>query len=194
MIAYLNGEITYHSPTYIYLDINGLAYHVNISLQTYARIESLTKVKLWTYLHVKEDSHTLFGFFEQDERSIFKHLISVSGIGPNTARLILSSMTSGEARRAIANEDVVSFNKVKGIGPKTAKRVILDLKEKILKEEIPQGISASEPMQDVQQEATQALMALGFQRAQVQKAMSGIYQPGMSVEELIKTVLKQVSR
>ena len=194
MIAYLNGEITFHSPTYIYLDINGLGYHVNISLQTYGHIESLTKVKLWTYLHVKEDSHTLFGFFEQDERAVFRHLLSVSGIGPNTARLILSSMTSIDVRRAIANENVVAFSKVKGIGPKTAKRVILDLRDKMIKEEIPQELSDGRELKDVQHEAVQALMALGFQRSQIQKALNSIYRPEMSVEEVIKTVLKQVSR
>ncbi len=194
MIAYLDGEITFHSPTYIYLDINGLGYHINISLQTYAQIESLTKVKLWTYLHVKEDSHTLFGFFEQDERTVFRHLLSVSGIGPNTARLILSSLASIDVRRAIASENVIAFSKVKGIGPKTAKRVILDLKDKVMKEDIPQDLSGESLLKDVQHEAVQALIALGFQRSQIQKAMSGIYQPGMNVEELIKTVLKQVSR
>jgi len=134
MIAYIDGKITLHTPTYVYIDINGLGYHVNISLQTFSAIEPLAKVKLWTYLHIKEDSQALYGFFEEDERAVFIHLISVSGIGPNTARLILSGMTSGEVRRAISNENVVAFNKVKGVGPKTAKRVILDLKDKIIKE------------------------------------------------------------
>lgn len=195
MIAYLDGKITYHSPTYIYIDIQGMGYHVNISLQTYSAIESLKEVKLWTYLHVKEDSQTLYGFFEQDERSVFKHLLSVSGIGPNTARLILSSMTSSEVRRAISQENVVAFNKVKGVGPKTAKRVILDLKDKIVKEELSSGSkSAIDMSSDVREEAIKALVSLGFQHGQVQKSVNKYYSSEISVEELIKTVLQQVSR
>ena len=196
MIAYINGQITLHTPTYVYIDINGLGYHVNISLQTYSAIESLTKVKLWTYLHVKEDGQTLYGFHEQDERAVFIHLISVSGIGPNTARLILSSMTSGEVRSAISNENVVAFNKVKGVGPKTAKRVILDLKDKIIKEGLSGDVKIPTDIThvDKRQEATQALIALGFQRNQVQKAIDSHFKPEISVEELIKAVLQQVSR
>lgn len=194
MIAYLDGKITYHSPTFVYIDIDGLGYHVNISLQTYSAIESLAEVKLWTYLHVKEDSQTLYGFFEQDERTVFRHLLSVSGIGPNTARLILSSMTSIEVRRAISQENVVAFNKVKGVGPKTAKRVILDLKDKIVKEELSGGVTPIENTSDVREEAIKALVALGFQRAQAQKSIDKYYSSELSVEELIKTVLQQVSR
>jgi len=194
MIAYLDGKITHHSPTFIYIDIQGLGYHVNISLQTYSVIESLKEVKLWTYLHVKEDSQTLYGFFEQDERAVFKHLLSVSGIGPNTARLILSSMTSSEVRRAIAQENVIAFNKVKGVGPKTAKRVILDLKDKIVKEELTGGVTTIDKSSDVREEAIKALVALGFQRASVQKSIDKYYSSELSVEELIKTVLQQVSR
>lgn len=194
MIAYLDGKITYHSPTFVYIDIDGLGYHVNISLQTYSAIESLSDVKLWTYLHVKEDSQTLYGFFEQDERTVFRHLLSVSGIGPNTARLILSSMTSIEVRRAISQENVVAFNKVKGVGPKTAKRVILDLKDKIVKEELSGGVTTIEKNSDVRDEAIKALVALGFQRAQAQKSIDKYYSSELSVEELIKTVLQQVSR
>lgn len=194
MIAYIDGKITHHTPTFVYLDINGLGYHVNISLQTYSAVESLTKVKLWTYLHVKEDSQTLYGFFHQDERTVFRHLLSVSGIGPNTARLILSSMSSAEVRSAIANENVIAFNKVKGVGPKTAKRVILDLKDKILKEEIAGGVTLPSDTNDTRTEAAQALTALGFQRAQIQKSIEKHYTPGISIEELIKTVLQQVSR
>lgn len=194
MIAYLDGKITYHSPTFVYVDIDGLGYHVNISLQTYSAIESLSDVKLWTYLHVKEDSQTLYGFFEQDERTVFRHLLSVSGIGPNTARLILSSMTSIEVRRAISQENVVAFNKVKGVGPKTAKRVILDLKDKIVKEELSGGVTTIEKNSDVRDEAIKALVALGFQRAQAQKSIDKYYSSELSVEELIKTVLQQVSR
>jgi len=194
MIAYLDGPISMMTPTYLYIDINGLGYHVNISLQTYSKIETSTKVKLWTYLHVKEDSQTLYGFFDQDERAVFQHLLSVSGIGPNTARLILSGMSSPEVRQSIANENVVAFNKVKGVGPKTAKRIILDLKEKIIKEGLSADVQIAGIDNPVPEEATTALLALGFQRNQIKKSIDKYYSAGMTVEVLIKAVLQQVSR
>lgn len=194
MIAYINGQVSLITPTYVYIDINGLGYHVNISLQTFSKIETAAKVKLWTYLHVKEDSQTLYGFYDQDERAVFQHLLSVSGIGPNTARLILSGMTSSQVRQSIANEDVMSFNKVKGVGPKTAKRIILDLKDKIIKEGLSADITLTEAVNPVPDEATTALIALGFQRNQIKKSIDKYYTTGMTVEELIKAVLQQVSR
>ena len=113
MIAYLKGRITYKNPTYVYIDVNGVGYHVNITLFTYARIEKAEEVKLLTHLHVKEDSHTLYGFYEGEERSLFVHLLSVSGIGPNTARLLLSSMSPSEVKHAILIEDEAAFKRVK---------------------------------------------------------------------------------
>ena len=131
MIAYLEGKLTYKSPTCVYLDIGGKAYDVQISLNTYAVIEQMDQVKLYTQLIVREDAHTLFGFVKEDERDLFNQLISVSGVGPNTARMILSYMTAAETAQAILHDDVVAFKKVKGVGPKTAKRIILDLKDKM---------------------------------------------------------------
>ena len=122
MISYIKGPITLKSPTYIIVEAGSIGYHINISLNTYAQIEKLEEVKIFTYLHVKEDSHTLYGFAEEIERSLFTLLLSVSGIGPNTARVMLSSMTPQEVRTAIISENVAAFKKVKGVGPKTGNR------------------------------------------------------------------------
>ncbi len=129
MISYIKGAITLKTPTYVVVETGGVGYHINISLQTYSKIEKLESVKLLTHLQVKEDSHTLFGFAEPGERDMFTKLISVQGIGTNTARLILSGLSTDEVKSAIVGENVTAFKKVKGVGPKTAKRLILDLKD-----------------------------------------------------------------
>ncbi len=196
MISYLKGAITYKNPTYILVETGGVGYHVNISLHTYAQVEKLETVKILTYYHVKEDGHTLYGFADEQERSLFVHLISVSGIGPNTARVLLSGMTAEEARSAIISEDVLAFKKVKGIGPKTAKRIILDLKDKILKDSGGEGISLTPVNNTLRAEALSALVALQFNKIQVQKVLNKILkeQPAIdNVETLIKLALKQMS-
>jgi len=196
MIAYIKGEITYKSPTYILVETGGIGYHVNISLNTYAQIEKLEKVQILTHLQVKEDSHTLYGFAEETERSMFVMLISVSGIGPNTARVLLSSMKVEEARMAIVSENVAAFNKVKGIGPKTAKRIILDLKDKVIKESGDTQMSISPVNNTIREEALSALVALQFPKIKVQKVLNKILQqqPNVSsVEEMIKLALKNLS-
>lgn len=196
MIAYIKGEITYKSPTYILIETGGIGYHVNISLNTYAQIEKLEKVQILTHLQVKEDSHTLYGFAEETERSMFVLLISVSGIGPNTARVLLSSMKVEEARMAIVSENVAAFNKVKGIGPKTAKRIILDLKDKVIKESGDTPITVSPVNNTIREEALSALVALQFPKIKVQKVLNKILQqqPTInSVEEMIKLALKNLS-
>jgi Holliday junction DNA helicase RuvA len=195
MIAYINGKITFKSPAYIYMDIQGLGYHVNITLQTYSKIEQLNEVKLFTHLHIKEDSHTIYGFFEEDEKELFVQLLSVSGIGPNTARIILSSMTSEQVRSAILHENVQLFSKVKGIGPKTAKRIILDLKDKIIKggkEIVLTDMVSNNTNYDA---ALQALVALGFQKSQAEKALNKVNSehPEANLEEFVKLALKQLS-
>lgn len=194
MIGYLNGEISFKSPTYIYIDCHGVGYHINISLHTYSKIENAKKAKLWTYLHVKEDIQALYGFFDEDERSLFIHLISVSGIGPNTARVMLSSSSPSEVKSAIANDQAHVLNKIKGVGPKTAKRIILDLKEKIVKEGLEHQDAGSITTNLPVAEAISALSALGFQKAKVEKQLSKINTDGMSVENIIKTVLQQLSK
>jgi Holliday junction DNA helicase RuvA len=196
MIAYIKGEITYKSPTYILIETGGIGYHVNISLNTYAQIEKLEKVQILTHFQVKEDSHTLYGFAEEAERRMFVLLISVSGIGPNTARVLLSSMKVEEARMAILSENVAVFNKVKGIGPKTAKRIILDLKDKVIKESGDSTISISPVNNTIREEALFALVALQFPKIKVQKVLNKILQqqPNInSVEDMIKLALKNLS-
>jgi Holliday junction DNA helicase RuvA len=179
------------------VDCHGVGYHVNISLNTYAKLENLQKIKILTYLNVKEDEQTLFGFFDDDERSLFILLISVSGVGVNTARIILSYMTPDEVRTAIIHENAVSLGKVKGIGPKTAKRIILDLKDKVIKESGSDHVILVGPeTASIRSEALSALIALGFPKPVVEKQIKTVMEKNPNtdqVEDLIKQVLKQMS-
>ncbi|MBK8624312.1 MAG: Holliday junction branch migration protein RuvA [Saprospiraceae bacterium] len=197
MIAYLNGEITHKTPTYIYVDCHGVGYHVNISLNTYSKLESLQKIKIFTYLNVKEDEQSLFGFYDDDERSLFILLISVSGVGVNTARVILSYMNPDEVRTAIIHDNPVALGKVKGIGPKTAKRIILDLKDKVIKETgTDQVILLSPEGNTIRNEALSAMIALGFPKPVVEKQIKSVLEKNPNieqVEDLIKQVLKQMN-
>ena len=198
MIAYIKGSITYKNPTYVYVETGGVGYHVNISLNTYSQIEKAENVKLLTHMVVKEDSHTLYGFYDTDERKMFLHLISVSGIGPNTARVILSSMKPEEARNHILTENVAAFNLIKGIGPKTAKRLMLDLKDKLTKDGFVAGPNSEPGIPSnghVHKAAISALIALGFPSSIVQKTIRQIAQKGelSDVESTIKKALKELS-
>ncbi|MBK6903711.1 MAG: Holliday junction branch migration protein RuvA [Saprospirales bacterium] len=196
MIHHINGLITFKTPTYVVVEAGGLGYKVYISLNTYARIESLEHVKLLTYFHVKEDGHSLFGFSDEQERTLFTHLISVSGIGPATAQLVLSSLSTDEIRSAILSEDDRQFNRVKGIGPKTAKRIILELKDKVQKDAGEDWAQSPSADNTIRQEALSALLALGFSRIPIQKALNQIIKehPDMnSVEKLIKMALQHLS-
>lgn len=188
--------MTYKSPSDIYLETGGVGYHIHISLHTFSKIELLDTAKIYTYYHVKEDGHSLYGFFEETEKAYFSHLISVSGIGPNTARVILSYMNTDEVQAAILSENVAALSSVKGIGPKTAKRIILDLKDKISKDSGSYSLEIPSANNKVRDEALSALMALGFPKSAVVKHISQILknEPGIiSVEDLIKKVLKQMS-
>ena len=164
MIHYIKGEITFKSPTFIIVETSGIGYKVNISLHTYAKIEKLERVKILTTFLVKEDSQTLFGFADDAERQLFSLLLSVSGVGPSTTQVMLSSMSPDEIKSAIIGEDVNAFKKVKGVGPKTAKRIILDLKDKILKEggDVTNLTPASAADNTMRNEALMALVGLGF--------------------------------
>ncbi len=196
MISYLKGEITWKTPTYIIVETGGVGYHVLISLYTYAQIEKLERVKIHTHLLIREDSHTLYGFAEEGERNLFIHLISVSGVGPGTAQLLLSAMTPDDIRAAIIGEHEQAFSKVKGIGPKTAKRIILDLKDKMVKSAGDMPLSLLPQDNTAREEALSALVALGFARVQVQKALNAVLRENpsaKSVEELIKLALRQLS-
>ncbi len=196
MIAYVKGPIAHKNPTYIIVEAGGIGYKIHVSLYTYARIEALETVKILTYLHIKEDSHTLFGFADASERTLFIQLLSVSGVGPNTTRILLSTMTPEEVRSAIIGENVEAFKKVKGVGPKTAKRIILDLKDKILKDSGDVPLSVNPRDNTLRDEALSALVGLGFSKISVQKVLNKILkeQVGIgTVEELIKLALKQLS-
>ena len=196
MYAYIKGEITVKTPTHVVLETGGIGYHIQISLNTYSSIEQMASTRLWIYQHVKEDSLALYGFHAEEEKTLFVLLISVSGIGPNTARIVLSSMQVNEVESIIINEDVASFKRIKGIGPKTAQRIIIDLKDKLIKKGgayISTGLSDSSSFKH---EAISALLALGFARQQVQKLINDIMlsQPQISTaEELVKKVLKKLS-
>jgi len=196
MIAYLDGKISFKSPTHIFLDIGGIAYDVQISLNTFAAIEELDKVKLFTHLIVRDDHHALYGFFTGEEKALFVKLLSVSGIGPNTARVILSYMTPNEARSAILTDNVPAFKKVKGVGPKTAQRIILDLKDKIAKDSPESANTQNLTSQTIRDEAISALIALGFQKSMVSKQVDKVLSQDQNIEQvetLIKSVLRQLS-
>lgn len=196
MIAYVSGPITYKNPAYVYIDCNGVGYHVNISLNTYAQVEKLDKVKLLTHLHVTDSGHTLYGFADNSERLLFTQLISVSGIGPNTARVILSYMPPDEVVRAIASEDERAISAVKGIGPKTAKRVILDLKDKVIKMAGDVTISSTQIDNSVRQDALDGLLALGYPKATIEKHLKQVLASATDIDnpgDVIKLVLKRMS-
>ncbi len=197
MIDYVKGEITFKSPTYLIVEAGGIGYGMHISLYTYAQIEKLERGKVLTHFHVKEDSQTLYGFSTDSERNLFRHLISVSGVGPGTARLVLSAMQPEEVRSVIVQEQVAAFKQVKGIGPKTAKRIILDLKDKLVKEGFePEAGQLSPAENPIREEAVSALLALGFNKVQVQRAVNRSLKENpevAGVENLIKEALKQLS-
>ena len=196
MIAYLKGKITFKKPTYIYVECGGVGYHVNISLNTYQAIEDKENIKILTYLQVKEDSQALYGFYDERESNLFVLLISVSGVGVNTARVMLSGMSVDDMRSAIIHEQVATLNKIKGIGPKTAKRIILDLKDKVLKDGAVADSLSPSISNTMADEALSAMIALGFPRNTVNKQLNAIManQTDITqVEDLIKAALKQLS-
>lgn len=197
MIAYIKGLIAYKNPAYIILETGGIGYRINISLNTYAQIEKMETALILTHQIIREDSHTLFGFAEESERSLFIQLISVSGVGAATAQVLLSGMSADEVRAAIIGENETAFSRIKGIGPKTAKRIILDLKDKVIKDAGDTPLQFSAQDNTLREEALSALLALGFARINVQKALNKIQkdQPGIkNVEELVKTALRQLTQ
>lgn len=195
MIGYIKGAITQRNPTNVYVETHGVGYIINISLFTYESLEGLAAVKLYTHLAIKEDSHTLYGFFTEAEKGLFLHLLSVSGVGTNTARVMLSYMNPSDLKRAILQEDVATIHKIKGIGPKTAKRIILDLKDKLAKENTENVDQISISSNTIKDEALSALISLGFQKTIIEKRIDTTLKsnPEISqVEDLIKLILKQV--
>lgn len=193
MITQIRGRLVEKSPTGVVIDCNGVGYFIHISLHTFSQLTDNESIKLLTHLQVKEDSHQLYGFATAMEREIFRLLISVSGIGTNTARTMLSSLTPKQVREGIAAEDVALIQSVKGIGLKTAQRVIIDLKDKILKiYDIDETLSVSNNTN--KDEALSALEVLGFVKKQSERIVVKILSnnPEASVEFLIKEALKNL--
>ena len=193
MIAHLQGKLVEKSPTHVIIDCGGVGYHVNISLHTYSLLPLTDFIKLFTHLQIKEDSHTIFGFVEKSEREIFKLLLSVSGIGASIARTMLSSLDPKQITNAIASGDVNTIQSIKGIGSKTAQRVILDLKEKVLKLYDLDEVSMSQNNTN-RDEALSALEVLGFVRKASERVVEKIVKenPDSSVESIIKLALKNL--
>lgn len=192
MYAYIDGKLTFKCAAYVVLEANGVGYHINISLNTYSKLTNLERCKLYTWLHVKEDAHTLYGFADEGERRLFLHLISVSGIGPGTGRMILSSVTPDEIQVAIVKGDVSQMQRIKGIGPKSAQRLILELQDKLKKEGI-ETFSAEPQYTTVKEEALSALVMLGFAKNLAEKTLNDAIKTSpdsLSVEQLIKIALK----
>lgn len=193
MITHIEGRLVEKNPTDVVIDCNGVGYLVNISLNTFSDLPNTENVKLFTYLQVREDSHTIYGFSSRSEREIFKMLISVSGVGASTARTMLSSLSPQQVSEAIASGDVGTIQSVKGIGSKTAQRVILDLKDKVLKVYGLEDVSAVSSNTN-KIEALSALETLGFARKQAEKVCNAIVKddPEATVEMIIKQALKNL--
>jgi Holliday junction DNA helicase RuvA len=195
MYAYLQGKFTYKSPARVIVDVQGIGFEVNISLNTYAAIQDLQEGRLYTYLQVKEDGHTLYGFQDSREKEMFLHLLSVSGVGASTARMMLSSLKPEDISRAILQGDVRQLESVKGIGKKTAERLVLELKDKMSKQEsgasgirIPAG-------NKVEQDALDALTALGISRGQAEQSIRKVIREqdgSLPLETLIKKALHAI--
>ena len=191
MIAYLKGDFVYKNPAMVHVDVNGVGYEVMISLNTYSKIQNLEKGLLYTHLLVREDAHILFGFFDAAEKEIFLLLLGVSGIGASTARVMLSYMKPNELARAIVMGDSKMLESIKGIGKKTAERIVLELRDKLAKYPVESNISTM-INNTLHTDALNALTALGINRQAadqaIQKALAA--EPGLSVEALIKKTLR----
>ncbi len=194
MFEYIDGKLIFKCPTYIVVETGGIGYHINISLNTYSSLGDAERCKVYTWLHIKEDAHTLYGFADEGERRLFLHLISVSGIGPNTGRMMLSSITPTEIQTAIVNADLPLIQRIKGIGVKSAQRLVLELQDKLKKEGTGSLIAA--PLNNtVREEALSALLMLGFTRQPAEKVINQVMknqEQDLTVEEMIKIALKNL--
>lgn len=196
MIDYIKGELIELNPTYAVIETGGIGYYIHITLPTYSALNGKSTAKLYIYEAIREDAHSLFGFIQPCERQLFLMLISVSGIGANTARMIMSSYSVGEIQMMIAGSDVIALSAVKGIGAKTAQRIIVDLKDKVIKLNVSgnSGVAIVTSGNETREEAIQALVMLGFAAGVSQKAVDSILrnEPGCPVEKLIKSALKSM--
>lgn len=194
MIEYIKGEVTELSPAYVILENTGIGYFINITLPTYSHLVDKSTVKLLIYESIREDAHVLYGFLNQHERELFLHLLSVSGVGANTARMIMSSLSVSEIQEIILSGNVNALKSVKGIGQKTAERIIVDLKDKIGKMELEVSSHLFGKDNQVKAEAISALVMLGFNQVASQKAVEKVIKesPALPVEQVIKQALKMI--
>lgn len=194
MYDYISGKITHATATYLVVEANGVGYQLQVSLQTYSKLKDAQSAKVYAHLSIKEDAHLLFGFVDEDERQLFRHLISVSGVGPGTARVMLSSLSTSELQSAITTGNVAVIKKIKGIGDKTAQRIVIDLKDKLGKA----GTSAPVLLTQgntIKEEALSALLTLGFNRNVAEKELNKVLAGGgevQSVEVLLREALKNL--
>jgi Holliday junction DNA helicase RuvA len=195
MIAFLKGKLIHKDPTYVIMEVNGVGYHVHISLQTYTEVKDQENILLYTHLNIREDAHVLFGFSKEGEKRMFQLLISVNGVGPSTAIIMLSYMSIDELRSAIIHDDATTLQKIKGIGGKTAQRVIIELKDKLKKdtydEIIPPGTGVRH--NTLRNEALSALITLGINKSAAEKSVDGVLKKSgntLTLEDLVKQALK----
>jgi holliday junction DNA helicase RuvA len=193
MIAFLKGKLVHKEPTFVIIDVNGVGYQVTISLNTFSEIKDKEDIRLSTYLQIREDAQVLFGFSNELEKAMFQNLISVNGVGPSTAMVVLSYLPPAELRAAIIREDTVTLQSIKGIGGKSAQRIILELKDKLRKEPLEEsaGISAH-GHNTMRQEALTALVSLGINKTAAEKSIETALKKSGSttLEELVKQALK----
>ena len=193
MISFIRGKKIHIDPAKIIIEVNGIGYDVNISLRTYSKLKDQKDVFVYTHLNVKEDSHTLFGFNSESERNTFLNLLSINGVGPSTAIMILSSLSANELKKAILSSDTNKIKSVKGIGLKTAERIILELKDKVSFDDISQDKFYDDIDNTIKNEALSALSSLGISKNIVEKHINDILERNneISLEDLIKEVLKR---
>src|SRR5688572_15595005 len=195
MISFLKGKLVHKDPAHVIIEVNGVGYQVAISLQTYSEIKDQENIMLFTHLAIREDAHVLFGFSDESEKKLFQQLISVNGIGPNTAIVMLSYMSSQELKTAIVQENAAALQAIKGIGGKTAQRVIIDLKDKLKKEswEEGQGTVSMGPHNTLRKEALSALLTLGLPKIVAEKSVDTVLKKSgntITLEDLVKQALK----
>lgn len=193
MYEFIKGKLTEINPAFAVVESNGIGFYINITLNTYSKLSKLSDCNIFLHQIVREDALTLYGFFDKTERSVFRYLISVSGVGPNTARMMLSSLTAQEIQSAILQNDIILLKSIKGIGAKTAQRIVLDLKDKLTKLDKTDEIFISESNR-IKEEALSALEILGFSKNSIERIINKVFieNNDLSLEELIKLVLKQV--
>ena len=192
MYSYISGKIAEKNPAYVVVDNHGVGYLINITLNTFAAIGEQVEAKLYVHLAIREDAHTLYGFYTEEERSLFLQLITVSGVGCNTARLILSSLSVKETVDAITTNNIKAIQSVKGIGAKTAQRIIVDLQDKVAKLNISEGEKLPSGYNTLKEEALSALMVLGFNKTSIEKTLDKLLSQmdNPNVEQLIKEALR----